>query len=75
MKSNKVNTNKLKISKFVYVIVFFLFTIFGLSLGYRCLVDYEATKGVSISEFIQNMTITPLCFNNNNTPTSASTTE
>ena len=57
MKSNKVNTNKLKISKFVYVIVFFLFTIFGLSLGYRCLVDYEATKGVSISEFIQNRNI------------------
>ena len=57
MKSNKVNTNKLKISKFVYVIVFFLFTIFGLSLGYRCLVDYESTKGVSISEFIQNRNI------------------
>ena len=57
MKSNKVNTNKLKISKFVYVIVFFLFIVFGLSLGYRCLVDYEATKGVSISEFIQNRNI------------------
>ncbi len=57
MKSNKVNTNKLKISKFVYVIVFFLFILFGLSLGYRCLVDYEATKGVSISEFIQNRNI------------------
>ena len=57
MKSNKVNTNKLRISKFVYVIVFFLFVIFGLSLAYRCLVDYEATKGVSISEFIQNRNI------------------
>ena len=57
MKGNKVNTNKLKISKFVYVIVFFLFVIFCLSLGYRCLVDYDATKGVSISEFIQNRNI------------------
>ncbi len=54
MKGNKLNTNKLKISKFVYVIVFFLFVIFGVSLGYRCLVDYEATPGVSISEFINN---------------------
>ena len=57
MKSNKVNTNKLKISKFVYVIVFFLFIVFGLSLVYRCLTDYEATDGVSISEFIKNRNI------------------
>ncbi len=54
MKSNKVNTNKLKISKFVYFIVFFLFIVFGVSLTYRCLANYEATPGVSISEFIEN---------------------
>ena len=54
MKSNKLNTNKLVISKFVYIIVFFLFIIFSVSLGYRCLVDYEAVDGVSISEFINN---------------------
>lgn len=57
MKDKKINTNKLKISKFVYIIVFFLFIVFGISLTYRCLVDYEATKGVSISEFIQNRNI------------------
>lgn len=54
MKSNKINTNKLVISKFVYIIVFFLFVIFSISLGYRCLVNYEAVKGVSITEFIAN---------------------
>lgn len=57
MRDNKVNTNKLKISKFVYVIVFFLFVIFGLSLAYRCLVDYKATDKLTISEFIQNRNI------------------
>ena len=54
MKSNKINTNKLKISRFVYVIVFFLFVIFAISLGYRCLVDYDAIPGVKISKFIAN---------------------
>ena len=57
MKDSKINTNKLKISKFVYVIVFFLFVIFGLSLGYRCLVDYKATDKLSISEFTKNRNI------------------
>ena len=57
MKDKKINTNKLIISKLVYVLVFFLFIIFGVSLGYRCLVDYDATKGVSISQFILNRNI------------------
>ena len=51
MKDKKINTNKLKISKFVYIIVFFLFVIFGVSLTYRCLVDYKATDKLTISEF------------------------
>ena len=50
----KINTNKLRIGKFVYVVVFFLFIVFILSLGYRCLVNYEAVDGVSISKFIEN---------------------
>ena len=54
MRDSKLNTNKLKISKFVYVIVFFLFVIFALALGYRCLVDYQATDKMTISEFIKN---------------------
>ena len=54
MKGNKVNTNKLRVSKFVYIIVFFLFVIFMVALGYRCLVDYEAIPGVTISQFTNN---------------------
>ena len=57
MRDSKINTNKLKISKFVYVIVFFLFVIFGLALAYRCLIDYKATDKLTISEFIQNRNI------------------
>ncbi len=57
MKDKKINTNKLKVSKFVYVFVFFLFVVFALALSYRCLVDYPAKDGVSISEFIKNRNI------------------
>ncbi|MBR6113382.1 MAG: penicillin-binding protein 2, partial [Bacilli bacterium] len=57
MKDSRINTNKLKISKFVYIIVFFLFIVFCVSLTYRCLVDYKATDKLTISEFIQNRNI------------------
>lgn len=57
MKDNKMNTNKLRINKFLYVIVFFLFAFFAVALGYRCLVNYEATPGVSITDFINNRNI------------------
>ena len=57
MKDKKLNTNKLKISKFVYILVFFLFIIFGVSLTYRCMVDYKATDKLTISEFIKNRNI------------------
>ena len=57
MKDKKLNTNKLKISKFIYVLVFFLFIIFAVSLTYRCMVDYKATDKLTISEFIENRNI------------------
>jgi len=57
MKDNKINTNKLEISKFVYVIFFFLFVTFGGTLVYRCLVDYKAKGEFTISEFIKNRNI------------------
>lgn len=57
MKGNKMNTNKLRINKFLYVIVFFLFVFFAVALGYRCLVNYEATPGVTITDFINNRNI------------------
>lgn len=54
MQDNKINTNKLKVSKFVYLIVFFLFLIFIISLSYRTLIDYKAKGNLTISEFINN---------------------
>ncbi len=53
MKDNRINTNKLMISKFVYFVVFFLFVIFGISLIYRTMIDYKATDKLTISEFIK----------------------
>lgn len=57
MKDKKLNTNKLRISKFVYVVVFFLFVSFAIALVYRCMVDYKATDKLTISEFIENRNI------------------
>ena len=56
MKDGKINTNKLKISKFVYLAVFFLFVLFSITLGYRCLADYMVGN-VTFSQFIQNRNI------------------
>ena len=57
MKDNKIHKNKLRISKFMYLIVFILFLVLGISLTYRCLVDYKANGDVTISEFIKNRNI------------------
>ena len=57
MKDNKINTNKLVVGKFVYFFVFFLFVIFGLSLTYRCLIDYKAKGNLTISQFTSNRNI------------------
>ena len=56
MKDAKINTNKLKISKFVYLVVFFLFILFSVSLGYRCLADYKVND-ITFSQFIENRNI------------------
>ena len=53
MKDRKINTNKLKVNKFVYLTVFFLFLVFFITLGYRCLADYKV-KDVLFSDFINN---------------------
>ena len=57
MKDKKINTNKLVVSKFVYILVFLLFLVLGVALTYRTLVNYEAMPGVSINEFINNRNI------------------
>lgn len=56
MKDSKINTNKVKVSKFVYVTVFFLFGLFSLALVYRCLADYKVGN-ITFSEFIENRNI------------------
>lgn len=56
MKDSKINTNKLKVSKFVYITVFFLFVLFSFALGYRCLADYNVGE-ITFSEFIENRNI------------------
>ena len=56
MKDGKINTNKLKVSKFVYLTVFFLFVIFSITLCYRCLVNYKVNN-ITFSEFIKNRNI------------------
>ena len=57
MKDKKINTNKLKISKLMYLVVFLLFLVLSVALTYRCMVDYKADGNVTISEFIKNRNI------------------
>ena len=54
MKDKRINTNKLVVSKFMYIFVFLLFLVLVLALGYRTLYNYEATPGVTINDFIKN---------------------
>lgn len=56
MKDGKINTNKLRISRFVYLTVFFLFVIFSITLCYRCLANYKVNN-ITFSEFIKNRNI------------------
>lgn len=57
MTDRKINSNKLVISKFVYLFVFFLFLILMIALIYRTMINYEATPGVTIDDFINNRNI------------------
>lgn len=57
MKDSKINTNKLKINKLVYLSVFFLFITLILTLIYRCLFNYKATEKLTIKEFTSNRNI------------------
>ena len=56
MKDSKINTNTVKINKFVYLTVFFLFGLFSITLTYRCLADYSVGK-ITFSQFIENRNI------------------
>ena len=56
MKDGKINTNKMRVNKFVYLTVFFLFALFAVTLGYRCLADYNVGD-ITFSQFIENRNI------------------
>ena len=56
MKDSKINTNKIRVNKFVYLTVFFLFILFSFTLGYRCLADYKVGD-ITFSQFIANRNI------------------
>lgn len=52
----KIDTNKIKSNKLLFVFIFFLFIIFIARLAYLCLINYNVGS-VSIKEFITNRNI------------------
>ena len=56
MNRKKINTDKIKINKFLFVMVFFLFAIFVGRLSYLCLVDYRVEDS-TLSAFIKDRNI------------------
>lgn len=56
MKERKLNTNKLRVNKFWYLVVFFLFILFSITLCYRTLYNYPVLD-ITIDEFINNRNI------------------
>ena len=56
MKDERINTNKLRVNKFVYFFVFFLFVLLSGTIVYRCLADYKVNN-IMFSEFIKNRNI------------------
>ncbi len=56
MRKKKINTDKIKINKFLFVMVFFLFAIFIGRLAFLCLVDYRVEDS-TISAFIDDRNI------------------
>ena len=56
MNRKKINTDKIKINKFLFVMVFFLFAIFIGRLSYLCLVDYRVEDS-TLSAFIKDRNI------------------
>ena len=56
MNRKKINADKIKINKFLFVMVFFLFAIFIGRLSYLCLVDYRVEDS-TLSAFIKDRSI------------------
>ncbi len=56
IRKKKINTDKIRMNKFLFVFVFFLFVIFAGRLAYLCLVDYPVGDS-TITAFIDNRNI------------------
>ena len=56
MKDKKINNNKIKLNKYIYVFIFLLFSILGVRLIYLCTYNYKVGD-ITISQFIENRNI------------------
>lgn len=56
MKDKKINNNKIKLNKYIYVFIFLLFLVLGGRLIYLCTYNYKVGS-ITISQFIENRNI------------------
>ena len=56
MKDKKINNNKIKLNKYIYVFIFLLFLVLGGRLIYLCTYNYKVGD-ITISQFIENRNI------------------
>ncbi len=56
MRDKKINNNKIKLNKYIYVFIFILFAILGGRLVYLCTCNYSVGD-ITISKFIENRNI------------------
>ena len=56
MRDRKINNNKIKLNKYIYVFIFLLFLVLGGRLVYLCTCNYKVGN-ITISQFIENRNI------------------
>ena len=56
MRDRKINNNKIKLNKYIYVFIFLLFLVLGGRLVYLCTYNYNVGN-ITISQFIENRNI------------------
>ena len=56
MRDRKINNNKIKLNKYIYVFIFLLFLVLGGRLVYLCTYNYKVGN-ITISQFIENRNI------------------
>ena len=56
MRDRKINNNKIKLNKYIYVFIFLLFFVLGGRLVYLCTYNYNVGN-ITISQFIENRNI------------------